>query len=84
MERQQHLPLLHPEYDALAAEFAETGVEQRAAIAKRMNDLLIADGALIPLIHRGEVAARSRTLGGVAQRLGRHAVECSRVVPHRV
>ena len=56
----------NPEYDALAAEFAETGaIEQRAAIAKRMNDLLIEDGALIPLIHRGEVAARSLTLGGV-------------------
>ena len=56
----------NPEYDALAAEFAETGaIEQRAAIAKRMNDLLIADGALIPLIHRGEVAARSLTLGGL-------------------
>ena len=56
----------NPEYDVLAAEFAETGaIEQRAAIAKRMNDLLIADGALIPLIHRGEVAARSLTLGGL-------------------
>ena len=56
----------NPEYDALAAEFAQTGaIEQRAAIAKRMNDLLIADGALIPLIHRGEVAARSLTLGGL-------------------
>ena len=54
------------EYDALVAELAETGgLEQRAAIAKRMNDLLIDDGAIIPLIHRGEIAARSLTLGGV-------------------
>ena len=56
----------NPEYDALAAEFAKTaGIEQRAAIAKRMNDLLIADGVVIPLIHRGEIAARSLSLGGV-------------------
>ena len=53
-------------YDALAAELAETGgIEQRAEIARRMNDLLIEDGVLVPLIHRGEVAARSLTLGGM-------------------
>ena len=56
----------NPEYEALAAEFAKTaGIEQRAAIAKRMNDLLVSDGALVPLIHRGEIGARSRSLGGV-------------------
>ena len=56
----------NPEYDALAAEFAKTGgIEQRAAIATRMNDLLIDDGVVIPLIHRGEIAARSLTLGGM-------------------
>ena len=56
----------NPEYDALSAEFAETaGIEQRAEIAKRMNDLLIADGVMVPLIDRGEVAARALSLGGV-------------------
>ena len=56
----------NPAYDALAAAFAETGgIEARAAIAKRMNDLLVEDGALVPLIHRGEIAARSLSLGGV-------------------
>ena len=56
----------NPAYDALAAAFAETGgIEARAAIAKRMNDLLVSDGALVPLIHRGEIAARSLSLGGV-------------------
>ncbi len=56
----------NPEYDALSAEFAETaGIEQRAEIAKRMNDLLIADGVIVPLIDRGEVAARALSLGGV-------------------
>ena len=56
----------NPAYDALAAAFAETGgIEARAAIAKRMNDLMVSDGALVPLIHRGEIAARSLTLGGM-------------------
>ncbi len=56
----------NPEYDALAQEFAKTaGSERRAAIAKRMNDLLIDDGVVIPLVHRGEIAARSLDLGGV-------------------
>ncbi len=56
----------NPAYDELAAAFAETGgIEQRAEIAKRMNDLMIEDGALVPLIHRGEIAARSLTLGGM-------------------
>ena len=30
-----------------------------------MNDMLMEDGAIIPLIHRGRVAAHSNTLGGV-------------------
>ncbi|MDD9987232.1 MAG: peptide ABC transporter substrate-binding protein [Spirochaetaceae bacterium] len=56
----------NPEYDALSAQFAETaGIEQRAEIAKRMNDVLIADGVMVPLIDRGEVAARALSLGGV-------------------
>ena len=56
----------NPEYDALSAQFAETaGIEQRAQIAKQMNDLLIADGVMVPLIDRGEVAARALSLGGV-------------------
>ena len=56
----------NPEYDALAQQLAATaGLEPRAALAKRMNDMLVADGAVIPLIHRGEIGARSLTLGGV-------------------
>lgn len=56
----------NPEYDKLAASLAKTaGIEKRAAIAKRMNDMLIEYGALIPLIHRGEVAAHTLSLGGV-------------------
>lgn len=56
-----------PEYDKLAAQLAETAaIEERAIIAKKMNDMLIDYGAIIPLIHRGGVAARANTLGGGA------------------
>ena len=50
-----------------------------------MNDLLVSDGALVPLIHRGEIAARSLTLGGMRhKRLGRDPVEHQRMAPRRV
>ena len=54
------------EYNALAAKLAETaGLENRAAIVKQMNDKLMQEGAMIPLIHRGRVSAHANTLGGV-------------------
>ena len=57
-----------PAYDKLASELAVTAaLEERAVIAKKMNDMLIDYGAIIPLIHRGAVAAHSNTLGGVKQ-----------------
>ena len=34
-------------------------------IAKAQNDMLIEAGAMIPLIHRGDVSAHANTLGGV-------------------
>ena len=53
-------------YDELARSLSKTaGIEQRAAIAREMNDMLVGYGALIPLVHRGEVAARTLSLGGV-------------------
>ena len=53
-------------YDELARTLSKTaGIEQRAAIAREMNDRLIGYGAVIPLVHRGEIAARSLSLGGV-------------------
>jgi len=56
----------NPEYDELVAEMGKTAsLEERAAIAKRMNDLLMQDVAVIPLIHRGRVSAHSLKLGGV-------------------
>lgn len=54
------------EYDALVAEMGTTAkLEDRAALAKKMNDMLIQGGAMIPLIHRGGVSAHSVTLEGV-------------------
>ena len=56
----------NPEYDALAAELALTAAtENRARIVKTMNDLLVQDGAIIPLIHRGRISAQAHTLTGV-------------------
>ncbi len=56
----------NPTYDALAAELAKTSaLEDRAAIARQMNDMLMQAGALIPLVHRGDVSAISNTLLGV-------------------
>ena len=53
-------------YDALVAEMATTAdIEKRGEIAIKMNDMLVNDGALVPLIHRGEVSAHSNTLAGV-------------------
>lgn len=54
------------EYDALIAEMARTGeIEKRAEIAKQMNDMLMQDYVILPLVYRGRVSARANTLGGV-------------------
>ncbi len=54
------------EYDALVAEMARTGeLEKRAELAKKMNDMLMQEYVIIPLVDRGRVSARSNTLGGV-------------------
>jgi len=55
-----------PAYDALVAEMSKTAaLDDRARIAKTLNDMLMEAGAIIPLIHRGDVSARAVTLGGV-------------------
>ncbi|MEM6742818.1 MAG: peptide ABC transporter substrate-binding protein [Pseudomonadota bacterium] len=54
------------EYDALVQEMSETaGLDARADLAKRMNDMVIQSGAIIPLIHRGGVSAHADTLTGI-------------------
>lgn len=53
------------EYDALVQKLAGTArIEERAEIAKELNDMLMASGAIIPLIHRGRVAAIANTVAG--------------------
>jgi peptide/nickel transport system substrate-binding protein len=53
------------DYDKLAAELAQTGEPAaRVALVKKMNDMLIADGVMVPLIHRGRVSAMGNSLTG--------------------
>jgi len=54
------------EYDALSAEMAKTAnLQDRIRLAKEMNDMLMKDYAMIPLIHRGGVSAYSNSIKGV-------------------
>lgn len=54
------------DYDALVAEMAKTGdLNERARLAKAMNDKLMQEYIIIPLVDRGRVSAHSNTLGGV-------------------
>lgn len=56
----------NPAYDALSAEMGGTAdINERARLAKAMNDLLMQDGAMIPLVHRGSVSAHANSLAGV-------------------
>ncbi|MEM7059973.1 MAG: peptide ABC transporter substrate-binding protein [Pseudomonadota bacterium] len=55
-----------PAYDELVKKYAVTAEPaERQKIAKQLNDMLMEGGAMIPLIHRGRVAAHSLKLGGV-------------------
>jgi peptide/nickel transport system substrate-binding protein len=54
------------EYDAMYAELAvTTDTDARIALAIAMNDHLVQNGVIIPLIFRGSVSAHSNTLEGV-------------------
>jgi len=57
----------NPEYDRLVKELSATaGIPQRAAIAKRLNDMVTKDSyVVIPLVDRGRISAHSNSLGGV-------------------
>ncbi len=55
-----------PEYDELYATLTTTaGADERAAIARQLNDMAVENGAMIPLVHRGRLSAHANTLGGV-------------------
>jgi peptide/nickel transport system substrate-binding protein len=54
------------EYEALVAQMSTTAVlEERTTLAKQMNDMLMQDYVMIPLVHRGDVSASNNTLLGV-------------------
>ena len=56
----------NPEYDALVAEMSGTAaIDDRAALAMQMNDLLVQDYVMIPLVTRGDVSASNNSLLGV-------------------
>ena len=68
MARQQHPAQCVAEYDALVAQMSQTAVlEERAKLAKRMNDIIVQNHYMIPLIWRGSVIAYANTLKGVRQ-----------------
>ncbi|MCK4693038.1 MAG: peptide ABC transporter substrate-binding protein, partial [Anaerolineales bacterium] len=55
----------NPDYEALIAQMAATAAfEERIAMAKAMNDMLMQDYVMIPLIHRGDVSGIHNSLLG--------------------
>jgi len=56
----------NPEYDKLSAQMAKTAaMSERIKLAKAMNDMLMQDYVMIPLIYRGSVSGASNTLKNV-------------------
>ena len=54
------------EYDALVAEMSQTAsLKDRARLAKQMNDIIVQNHFMIPLIWRGDVSAHANSLKGV-------------------
>jgi peptide/nickel transport system substrate-binding protein len=55
-----------PEFDALHAKLSQTAnIEMRAEIGKQLNDMIVQNGGMIPLVHRGRLSAHANSLGGV-------------------
>ena len=53
-------------YDDLVLQLRETGaLEERAALAREMNDILIQSYTVLPLVDRGRVSGHVNSLGGV-------------------
>ena len=54
------------EYDALHAELTQTAdMDRRNEITIQLNDLVVGNYSIIPLIHRGSVSAHANSLTGV-------------------
>jgi peptide/nickel transport system substrate-binding protein len=55
-----------PAYDALHLQLSQTAnIDERATIARQLNDILMQNYIIVPLVDRGRVSAHSTTLGGV-------------------
>jgi len=56
----------NPDYDALVAQMAQTAsLDDRAALAMQMNDMIVQNGAAIPMVHRASVSAVNNGVTGV-------------------
>jgi len=54
------------EYDAIHEELSQTAdLEQRSELAIQLNDILVQNGVLVPLVHRGSASAHANSLQGV-------------------
>jgi len=54
------------EYDALHSELRETAdMAERNRIGRELNDMIVQNGGMIPLVHRGRLSAHANSLGGV-------------------
>ena len=54
------------QYDELHDEFVRTAdINERARLGKALNDKLMQEYVIIPLVHRGRLSARANSLGGV-------------------
>ena len=55
-----------PEFDALHAQLTTTAdAAERASIARQLNDMMVENGGMIPLVHRGRLSAHANSLGGI-------------------
>ena len=57
-----------PEYDALNERLTQTAnLDERAEIIKAMNDIVVQNYVIVPLVYRADVSARANTLLGTAK-----------------
>ncbi len=55
----------NPEFDELHARLSVTAdLDERSEIIKRLNDIVVQDYVIVPLVYRGDVSARANTLLG--------------------
>ncbi|MEL7181197.1 MAG: peptide ABC transporter substrate-binding protein [Pseudomonadota bacterium] len=55
-----------PAYDELHAQLTTTAdADERASIARQLNDMMVENGGMIPLVHRGRLSAHANSLGGI-------------------